>query len=76
MKRDIRLIKWIDSSVCHAQVAADEYPTPQTIISVGVCVVDTKDYVTLALDSEMSFGRCRNLISIPRSAVLKEKRLK
>jgi hypothetical protein len=75
VKRDIRIIHWLDSCMCHAQVSAAEFPTPSRLVSVGVVVAETKRYITLARDTELSNGDARGLISIPRCAVLKERRL-
>ena len=71
-KRKIRMVRWVDSCMCHAQVDASEFPTPVKIVSVGIVVAETKRYITLSRDLHAD-GDCRSLICIPRCSVLKVK---
>jgi len=71
-KYKVRVIKWLDSCMCHAQVDESDYPTPSVLVSAGFVVKETAEYVTLARDTHLNDGDCRGLICIPRIAILKE----
>lgn len=66
----VRVVRWIDSSLQNDQVDSDDFPKPVVITSVGFVVDETDEYVTLARDDMGHDGNYRGLCAIPKIAVL------
>jgi hypothetical protein len=67
--REIRIIKWIDSSLQNGQVDKEDFPKPVEIVSAGFVVEEHDDYVVIARDN-MGDGDYRGLCSIPKVCIL------
>lgn len=66
---DLRVVRWIDSSLQNGQVDRHDFPKPELITSVGFVVEETDEHITLARD-DMNNGDYRGLCCIPKIAVL------
>lgn len=66
---ELRIVKWLDSSLQNGQVDATEFPEPCLITSVGFVVKETDDYIVLARDDMGHDGDFRGLCAIPKLAV-------
>ena len=69
-RREVRVVRWTDSSLQNGQVDSSEFPEPCVITSVGWLVKETDDYLVLARDDMGHDGDFRGLVAIPRLAVL------
>lgn len=65
---EIRVVRWIDSSLQNVQVNRNDFPKPELITSVGFVVDETDAYITLARD-DMNDGDFRGLLCIPKECL-------
>lgn len=66
---EVRVVKWVDSSLQNGQVDASDFPVPVVITSVGFVVKETDGHVVLARDDMGHDGDFRGLCAIPKIAV-------
>lgn len=67
--RDIKVVRWVDSSLQNGQVDREDFPMPVVITSVGFVVRDEYDHIVLARDDMGHDGDYRGLVAIPKIAV-------
>ena len=67
--REVRVVKWLESSLQNGQVDATDFPEPVVIVSVGFVVKETEDHIVLARDDIGHDGDFRGLCAIPKLAV-------
>lgn len=70
-------VEWIDSCEPHpnSEIEKSEIPSPQRIVQVGLMVVDSVEYVSVAGAFKPDLGTFDYVITIPRFAVQSINRL-
>jgi hypothetical protein len=69
--KEIKNIRWIDSTLQDGQVDHRYFPKPSIITTVGFVVDETDEYITFARD-DMGDGDFRGLCCIPKLAILED----
>jgi hypothetical protein len=71
MPKSVVLVEWNDACFCK-----DEPPLPLVVQTIGWLVVETPEYITLAMEARVKDGEFRDFVTIPRAYITTITRLR